>query len=75
MLKDLYKFDSNGKIINTDVLKEAVVRIGKTHNIILNLDEPKTIQDKLVNILGAYESYKNNQLVTKCADKYLLHEY
>lgn len=51
--------------------KEKLIAIGKRAGLNLNLDNPKTIQDK-INWLKLYDS---TPLKTKCADKILVHDY
>jgi len=51
--------------------KEKLIAIGKRAGLNLDLDNPKTIQDK-INWLKLYDS---TPLKTKCADKILVHDY
>ena len=51
--------------------KKPLIEKARMAGYILNLDNPKTIQDK-INWLKIYDS---NPLKTKCADKVLLHDY
>ena len=51
--------------------KNALVKKAATAGVKINLDNPKTIQDK-INWLKLYDS---TPLKTKCADKVLVHEY
>ena len=51
--------------------KEPLIKLGRRHGLNLDLDNPKTIQDK-INWLKIYDS---TPLKTKCADKIQLHDY
>ena len=51
--------------------KTALIRKAATAGVKINLDNPKTIQDK-INWLKLFDS---TPLKTKCADKILVHEY
>ena len=51
--------------------KDRLIAIGKRVGINLDLDNPKTIQDK-INWMKLYDS---TPLKTKCADKILVHDY
>jgi len=57
--------------LDTEYIKNELVNYGKKINCLINLDTPKTIQDK-INWLKVYDS---TELKTKCADKILVHEY
>ena len=59
-----YSFDKN-------YVKEELINYGNKINIKINLDNPKTFQDK-INWLKVYDS---TELKSKCADKILVHEY
>ena len=53
-------------------IKKYLIDKAKSKKIELNLDNPQTLNDKILWL----EIYDNNQeLRTKCADKILLHEY
>jgi hypothetical protein len=60
-----------GYSINTLDYKNKLESFTRCHGISLNLDDPVTIQDKLAWL----NLYEPDMLKTKCADKYLLHEY
>lgn len=51
--------------------KQKLIAIGKRVGLNLDLDNPKTIQDK-INWMKLYDS---TPLKTKCADKILVHDY
>lgn len=51
--------------------KDRLIAIGKRVGLNLDLDNPKTIQDK-INWMKLYDS---TPLKTKCADKILVHDY
>ena len=51
--------------------KKALVQKARTAGVVINLDNPKTIQDK-INWMKLFDS---TPLKTKCADKVLVHEY
>lgn len=51
--------------------KESLIRRARISGINLDLDNPKTIQDK-INWMKLYDS---TPLKTRCADKILLHDY
>lgn len=51
--------------------KDALIRRGKMAGLDLDLDNPKTIQDK-INWMKLYDS---TPLKTRCADKIQLHDY
>ena len=51
--------------------KKQLIAKARTAGVVLNLDNPKTIQDK-INWMKLYDS---TPLKSKCADKVLVHEY
>lgn len=57
--------------MNIDKLKQQIYGIAKSRDISLDIDNPKTIQDK-INFLKIYDL---NKLKTKCADKIEVHGY
>lgn len=60
-----------GYSIDTTKYIDKLIRFGKGNRVYFDLKDPKTIQDKLAWLA----IYDVDPLKTKCADKFLLHEY